>query len=150
MQEPSDLDRDVRVHVYERFIADAVPPTHQETAAALRIPDEDAAGSYRRLAEQRVLVLSPGSIDIWMANPLSAYPTSFRVETPRGCYWGNCIWDGFGVVAMLGGTGTVSTHCPDCGEAMRFEVSGHELSSGDGVAHFAVPARRWWENIGYT
>jgi hypothetical protein len=97
-----------------------------------------------------VLVFAPGTRNIWMANPLSAFPTPFRVETPRGEYWGSCIWDAFGVVAMLGGDGSVLTGCADCGEAMELRVAGGSLEPADGVAHFAVPARRWWDNIGYT
>ena len=42
------------------------------------------------------------------------------------------------------------TSCPDCEEPMEFRVEGGELLSGDGVAHFAVPARHWWDDIGYT
>jgi Alkylmercury lyase len=144
------IDQEVRLHVYERFLADGSPPTYTETAVALGCPIEEAEASYRRLGDQHVLVFSPGTLDVWMANPLSAYPTPYWVETPRGSYWGNCIWDAFGIVAMLGGTGTISTTCQDCGEAMELRVEDGKLAPGEGVAHFAVPARRWWENIGFT
>jgi hypothetical protein len=33
---------------------------------------------------------------------------------------------------------------------MRLEVRGGALAHGEGVVHFAVPARRWWDNIGFT
>jgi hypothetical protein len=29
-------------------------------------------------------------------------------------------------------------------------VAGGSLEPAAGIAHFAVPARRWWDNIGYT
>jgi hypothetical protein len=150
MPSSADLDRSVRLHVYERFLGDGRPPTHDETAVALGIDSEVAADAYLRLAEQRVLVLAPGSLAIWMAFPLSAFPTAFWVETPRGGYWGSCIWDAFGLVAMTGGTGVVSTACQDCGDGMRFDVAEFELTPAEGVAHFAVRARDWWKNIGYT
>lgn len=150
MRSSTERDNDVRLHIYERFLADGRPPSHEETAAALGVSDEEAADAYRRLAEQHVVVLDPGSLSIWMANPLSAHPTPYRVETPRGGYFGNCIWDAFGVVAMLGGNGTVTTSCPDCGETMELGVADGELGPAEGVAHFAVPARRWWDDIGYT
>ena len=85
-----------------------------------------------------------------MAPPFSAVPTAFRVETPRGAYWGNCIWDGLGIVGMLGGEGTVQTRCADCDEPMALRVEAGELVDGDGLAHFAVPAARWWDDIGFT
>ena len=51
---------------------------------------------------------------------------------------------------MLGGTGRVETVCPDCGDPLVYDADGYELRAAEGVVHFAVPAARWWENIGYT
>ena len=150
MRSSTDVDREVRRHIYSRFVDDGRPPAHTETATALGIEPEAAADAYRSLADQRVLVLAPGTLNIWMANPLSAYPTPFWVETARGGYWGSCIWDAFGVVSMLGGTGTVSTQCPDCSQPLEFRLEDGDLLPAEGIAHFAVPARRWWENIGYS
>jgi hypothetical protein len=141
---------EVRLHIYERFVADGHPPTVAETAAALGISEEEAAAAYRELEDARVIVLAPGTLNVWMANPLSAIPTAFRAETDRGSFWGNCIWDGLGIIAMLGGDGTLSTSCPDCGEAMTLAVRRRELEPSEGVVHFAVPARRWWDNIAFT
>jgi hypothetical protein len=146
----AELDNRVRVHIYDRFVADGRPPTAAETAEALDMTEDDAADAYRRLEQARVIVLAPGTLDVWMANPLSAVPTTFRAETERGSYWGNCIWDGFGILAMLGGNGTLAASCPDCGEPMTFTVRDGELEPTEGVVHFAVPARRWWENIAFT
>jgi hypothetical protein len=141
----------VRVALYERFVDEGEAPGADEIAAALSISAEEAEAAYGRLAESRVIVLMPGTHEVWMANPLSAVPTAFRVETPRGSFWGNCIWDGLGAVAMLGGDGTVETRCPDCEESIELRVESGELVAGaEGVAHFAVPAARWWENIGFT
>jgi hypothetical protein len=144
-------DSDVRLHVYRTFVQDGRPPTTAETAEARGIPEPDAAGAYRRLAEGHVIVLEPGTLDVWMANPLSARPTGFRVRTADGrSYFGSCSWDGPGVLAMLGVDGTVSTVCHDCDEPLTMEVRGGELQPIDGVAHFAVPAAKWWEDIGHT
>jgi Alkylmercury lyase len=150
MRSSTELDTAVRLFVYERFLDDGSPPSYEATAAALGITPEMAAAAYERLAEQRVLVLAPGTLDVWMAHPFSAYPTAFSVATPRRSYWGSCIWDAFGVIAMTGGSGVVSTTCQDCGDSMRLEVEEFELAPAEGIAHFAVPARDWWKNIGYT
>ena len=117
---------------------------------AVGIPRDDAEAAYRRLAEDRVIVLSPGTTQVWMAPPFSAIPTAFRVRTPRGAYWGSCIWDGLGIVSMLGGEGTVETRCADCDEPMTLRVEAGELVYRDGLAHFAIPAARWWDDIGFT
>ena len=143
-------DRDVRLFVYEHFLAEARPPTGNEVAAALSLPPAEVEASFRRLEDGHVLVFAPGTRTIWMANPLSSVPTPFRVETPRGAYWGSCIWDAFGVVAMVGGTGTVHTSCACCGERMTLRLEQGVLEPVEGLAHFAVPARDWWDDIGYT
>jgi hypothetical protein len=147
----NELDNRVRLHVYERFVADGRPPTAEETGKELDIRIDEAAAAYRHLEEARVLVLAPGTTNIWMANPLSAVPTRFRVVTDDGrSWWGNCAWDGLGVLAMVDADGFVESSCPDCGEKIEFRVTKGELEPLDAVVHFSVPARRWWENIGFT
>ena len=144
-----DLDTRVRLHLYEWFVDPGRPPTVAETAAALALAESDVSEAYRRLEESRVIVLAPGTLNVWMANPLSAIPTPFGVETPRGSYWGNCVWDALGIPSMLGTDGTVATSCPDCGEPIELRVRDGQVE-GDAIVHFAVPAARWWDNIAFT
>jgi alkylmercury lyase-like protein len=147
----TDLDNRVRLHIYERFLAEGRPPTTVETAEALEIPADESEAAYRRLEQGRVIVLAPGTTNVWMANPLSAVPTRFRVVTDDGrSWWGNCVWDGLGVLAMVGSDGMVESSCPDCGEKIELRVEDGELQPVDAVIHFAVPAARWWENIAFT
>jgi DNA-binding transcriptional MocR family regulator len=146
----TELDERVRIHLYDRFVAEGRPPSGRETASALGVAEDEAEASYRRLEAARVIVLAPGTTNVWMANPLSAYPTAFRVETERGAFWGSCIWDALGIPPMLGVDGTVRTSCPDCGEELVLRVEEGALQASEVVCHFAVPALRWWENIGYT
>src|SRR5687768_8986868 len=95
--------------------------------------------------------LKLGTTNVWMANPLSAVPTRFRVVTNDGrSWWGNCVWDALGILAMVGSDGAVDTSCPDCGEKIELRVKDGELQPVDAVIHFAVPAARWWENIAFT
>jgi hypothetical protein len=125
--------------------------TVAETAAVLDLTEDDAAEPYRRLAASQVIVLEPGTVDVWMANPLSARPTGFRVSTSDGrSYFGTCVWDGPGVLAMLGVDGTVATVCHDCDGPLTMEVRDGALQPMEAVGHFAVPAVRWWEDIGHT
>jgi DNA-binding transcriptional MocR family regulator len=144
-------DSDVRLHIYETFVGEGQPPAVPETAEALGISEARVAHAYRRLAEGHYIVLEPGTLDIWMANPLSARPTGFRVRTDEGSeYFGSCVWDSPGVLAMLGTDGTVSTVCHDCDEPLTLDVRGGEFQPIDAVAHFAVPASRWWDDIGFS
>lgn len=141
---------DVRVEIYRHFIDEGRPPTHVETAIALGIATHEAEDAYRQLAHAHVLVLAPGTPYIWMANPLSALPSPYRV-TARGRDWnGICIWDAFGIVAMLGDSGTITTRCPDCGDEMTLVVEEDEVQESSYVVHYAVPARHWWDDIGFN
>jgi hypothetical protein len=147
----SALDNDVRLYLYRHFVEHAQPPSVGETAEALGISEGEAGRGYRRLAEGHVIVLEPGTLDVWMANPLSARPTPFRVRTDDGReYFGNCTWDAPGVLGMLHTDGVVDTTCPDCDEPLRLEIRDGELQPLRAVGHFAVPAARWWDDIGYT
>jgi hypothetical protein len=150
----SPFEQRVRLHVMDRIVDSGRAPTVDETARALRVAEDDAAAAYRRLAEGRALVLAPGTLDVWMANPLSAVPTDFPVTVAGRRVFGNCIWDALGVVAMLAGRdgdGRVTTSCPDCGEPLVVEIAEGRLDPAlEAVAHFAVPAARWWEDIGFT
>ncbi len=145
-----ELDTRIRLAIYERFVADGRPPSVRDVAEEVGSSEDEAAAAFRRLHEDRIIVLAPGTLAIWMANPLSAIPTAFSVRTPRGEFWGNCIWDGLGVVAMLDGDGAVETRCADCGEPIVIRVANGELAEDDRVAHFAVPAAHWWDDIGFT
>lgn len=122
-----------------------------DLARRFGIAPMEAEDSLRRLAEtEGALVLLPGSPYVWMAEPFSAVPTSFTVESGSQRWWGNCIWDALAILALLGRDGTVSTSCPDCSEPMRVGVDGGVLEHDGAVAHFAVPAREWWRDIGFT
>jgi hypothetical protein len=147
MVEPTD--NDVRLRIYDHFVRHGRPPVPLELAAELGISSAEVEGAYRRLADAHVLVLAPGTPYIWLANPLCALPSPFSVETQGRQWWGVCIWDALGILAMLGVDGTVSTACPDCAEPLQVSVHRGEASGG-GVAHYAVPAAHWWDDIGFT
>ena len=144
------LDRDVRRHVFQHFLEAALPPTANQTAAALGISLAEARAAYEHLAADHVFVLEPGTLDIRMANPLSAIPTDFPVTVEGKRFYGACAWDALGVVAMLGGTGIIRTNCGCCGEPMTLKLVDSKLRSPVGVVHFAVPVAHWWDDIVYT
>lgn len=148
----AQLDTRVRLHIYRTFVDRSSPPSAAETAEALNIATTEAEDSYRRLAESHVIVSEPDSTDVWMANPLSARPTDFKVTTSDGRrFFGNCTWDAPGILAMLGADGRVTSRCPDCREPLELVVERGGLRGPEGaVAHFLVPARQWWDDIGFT
>jgi hypothetical protein len=142
-------DIEIRAYIYDRIMDAGRVPLAAEVAEGMGVATEEVRQMFVRLHEGRVLVLQKSG-EILMANPFSAVPTPFVVEAGERRYWGNCIWDGLGVLAMTGVDGRVLASCGDCGEAMVVEVRGGELESDEGLIHFAVPARNWWNNINFT
>jgi hypothetical protein len=140
----------VRLHVLDRVIETTRVPRIAETAEDLGRLPADVAAAHRRLAETHVYVLEPGSDEVRMANPFSAVPTPFEVEVGGRRWFGNCIWDSLGIVALLGANGTVLTRCPDCDATLELEIRKSAVRDGAAVAHFAVPAAKWWDDIVYT
>jgi len=150
MTNADPFDDTVRGEVYRFFVDQCRPPVAPEIAESLGSDQASVEDALRRLADAHVLVLAPGTTSIWMANPLSSIPTAFPVDVGGRTFFGNCIWDGLGIVAMLGGTGSVRTWCPDCQERLEVVVEQGRLARGDGVVHFAVPAAHWWDDIGFN
>jgi len=142
----------VRLRLYQMFVEFGRCPSKAEMTADLGASVGDVTNALNELAAAHMLVLQPGSGEVLMANPLSAVPTPFAVETegragPRSWY-GNCIWDALGVIAMLHGDGRVLASCGCCGESMTVSVRGGEVvCSPPGLVHFALPARQWWSDI---
>lgn len=145
----TSLERTVRLFVYRHFVDTARAP---DTAAIIRHTGAEGpavAAALRKLADSRALVLAPASIDIWMAHPFSAVPTSYPVAIDGRTYYANCAWDAAGVLSILRRDGESRTRCADCGAGVSMAVKNGEIV-GDGVVHYAVPPRRFWENVAFT
>jgi len=141
-----ELDRRVRALVYDATMREGAPPLAAQVALALQLDAADVFASFRRLADARMLVLQRGNGEVLMANPFSAIPTPFAVNANGLFCYGNCIWDALGIPAMLQCDADIVTSCGDCGTAARVSVRDGEVI-GEGVMHFAIPARSWWKDI---
>lgn len=150
MVDPELIAR-VRLDVLEVARQTAQVPDAGEVARRIGRSHDQVVNAFGHLAETHVYVLEPGDPGrLRMANPFSAVPTGFRVEAGGRRYFGNCVWDALGIVSLLGGEGRVQASCPDCNQEMLLDVSGRELAPIEAVVHFAVPARRWWDDIVHT
>jgi hypothetical protein len=146
-QEKMAFDRVVRSHVYDYVMREGLPPTIVETSSALSRSSDDVRTSLQRLADGHILVLQKGSGEVLMANPFSAVPTPFLVKTGDRSYYGNCIWDAMGIPAMLKQDATIEASCGCCSTAMNVRITNGSLEEAHGIAHFAIPAAHWWDDI---
>ncbi len=145
------FDLDVRRHVYFSVVANGRSPTTDETAVAFESSESEVADAYRRLHDAHALVLVPDTVEIWMANPFCFAPTPHRVRAGGRTWTGTCCWDSLGIPGALHSDGEVATECACCGDRLELVVRDGELAAGaDVLCHILVPARRWWDDIGFT
>ena len=145
------FDLDVRRHVYFSVVANGRPPTIADSALAFSRGEDELADVYGRLHDAHALVLFPNTTDVWMANPFCFGPTPHRVEAGGRDWTATCAWDALGVPAALHGDGRIASECACCGEPIALEVrAGALVEGGDLLVHILVPARRWWDDIGFT
>ncbi len=142
------IERRVRAHVINRLCATSAAPSVADISVALEIPSADVAASLRSLAGQHRLVLRPGSEAIWMVHPFSGIETDFVVNAMGRRWYANCVWDGLSILGLVG-DGLLETHSPQTGEPIRFDVEDGRVA-GDAIVHFLVPAKLFWDDIGYT
>jgi hypothetical protein len=122
---PHDLA--LRRQLFETFAATGEPPS---------------LTGLESLAEHHVVVLKDGRVH--MAHPFAGHHDGARVDSGDRTWWGNCAWDGLGIVAAL-----------DLPYA-RITAQGITVDVIDGAVHGAatfhvqVPASRWWDDIGFT
>ena len=143
-------DADVQQFVYGETVRSGRPPRAQEVANALGSAPGVVLDAFRRLRERKLLALAAESGEITMAPPFSAIPTLFQVRTSAQSYFGNCVWDAFGIPAALHQDAWIDASCACCGDPMNLQVREGRPEPAKGVAHFAVPAAHWWNDITYT
>ena len=143
------MDALVQQHVY-RFTAEhGRPPESSVVANALGLDPSEVLAAFARINGRRLLVLARTG-EIVMAPPFSAVPTPFRVEAAGRWYFANCVWDSLGVAAALHSDAAIESSCACCGEPMTLRIVDHRPLPEPAVAHFAVPAAHWWDDITYT
>src|SRR4051812_31536519 len=110
-----NTDTDVRLALFRDFVDTGRPPSAVRIADVLQMPMKEVRAAMERLHAGKAIVLQPESREILMANPLCAVPTPYLVRTVRS-YFGACVWDALGIMAMLKVDAVLETSCPCCGE----------------------------------
>jgi ribonuclease HI len=144
----TELERAVRLFIYRHFVDTASAPDIPTIARGMKTNETSIAAALRTLADGHAIVLAPASLAIWMAHPFSAVPTPYPVDANGRTYWANCAWDAAGILSLVG-DGETQTLCADCGQHAGFGVQDGALV-GDGVVHYLVPPRKFWDNVAYT
>lgn len=108
-------------------------------------PDVADRATLRRLADRHHVVVLDEAGRIRMAHPFAAHQAGTKVVSGDREWWGNCAWDGLGIVAALGLEDATVTS-----GGLALEIEEGELVDSSLIFHIAVPAARWWKNIAFT
>ena len=147
----NELDLRIRSEIYSSFVRTGNAPAPADVAEALEFAPDEVTAALPRLDAAHALVLQPDGSEIRMLNPFSAVETTYRVEAGGRSWFANCAWDALGIPGALHCDGRIQSVCPDCAEPLELEVRDGELvRGGELLVHFVVPARRWWDDIGFT
>lgn len=142
------MDWDIRLFVYRLFASRGLPPTVEETARHFQMAVPATKRALQRLHKSHALFLRPGSVDILMANPLSAVATDYQVTLGKKRLYANCAWDALGIPAMLHADARIAARHPLDRDLVHFSIEDSRLSSGSGgMVHFAKPFRNWYDNL---
>jgi len=146
-----DFDSTVRHALYRMTADTGAIPNAGGIAAAIGVSEEDVVSAFGRLHSKRLIVPEPGDpTRIRMAPPFSGIPTSFPVDAKGRRYFANCVWDAYGIAAALHADAVIPAEDAFSGESLMLEVRNGEPILFPYVAHFAVPAAKWWDDIVFT
>ncbi len=146
-----DLDQKIKLELYRITAERGRIPNAGEVAETLELSRNDVIESFGRLHARRLLVPEPGDPSrVRMAPPFSGIPTAFPVEAKGKRYYANCVWDAFGVAAALHSDALIPASDAYTGEPLTLQILHGEPVPQPYVAHFAVPAAHWWDDIVFT
>jgi alkylmercury lyase-like protein len=146
-----EFDTTVKQILYQITAETGGIPNAGTIAAAVGCIEEDVLSALGRLHAKRLIFPEPGDpTRIRMAPPFSGIPTSFPVEARGRRYFANCVWDAYGIAAALHADARIPAQDAFSGESLVLEVRNGEPILYPYVAHFAVPAAKWWDDIVFT
>ena len=146
-----ELDTRVKLAIYSAIAETGAVPTSTGISLNIDLDEDKVRASFARLHGKRLVVPEPGDPSrIRMAPPFSGVPTAFPVDAQGKRYYANCVWDAFGIAAALRADAVSAAADGHTGEPLTLEVKNGQPVPQPYVAHFAVPAAHWWDDIIFT
>ena len=146
-----DLDTKVKFAIYEITAESGRVPSSSDVSRKIDIDEAEVLAAFGHLHTKRLILPEPGDpTRIRMAPPFSGVPTKFPVEARGKQYYANCVWDAYGIAAALHCDAISHTSDGQTGEPLTLGVKNGAPVLKPYVAHFAVPAAHWWDNLIFT
>ena len=146
-----DFDTKVKLAIYALTAETGRIPNSVELSRKINVDENEIVEAFKRLHAKRVLLPEPGDpTRIRMAPPFSGIPTKFPVEANGRHYYANCVWDAFGIAAALHCDAISHASDGHTGGPLTLEVKNGAPILKPYVAHVAVPAAHWWDDLVFT
>lgn len=144
------VEHAVRSEIYRLFVETAEAPSVEQVADGVGLDAEEVGQAFEDLERLRAVVLRRRSRQIAMALPFSATHTPYRVRVGGLQYFANCAWDSLGIPAAMQQDAEIRCDGFAGADALRLEVRDGRVLGDDVHMGFVVPARKWWDDIGFT
>ena len=146
-----DLETKVKLAIYEITAETSRIPNSSAVSQKIDIDESEVVAAFGRLHAKRLLLPEPDDPSrIRMAPPFSGIATAFPVEANGRNYFANCVWDAYGIAAALHCDAVSRASDGHTGEPLTLEVKNGQPVLKSYLAHFAVPAALWWDNLIFT
>jgi hypothetical protein len=137
------IDRAVRAQIYSLFQGGADRVDVSLVAKTGGWDEPETAMSFQRLADEHRIALTEDGTRVWMAHPFSGVPTAYRAVSGDRSWFANCAWDSLAILSMFGDGEAV-------GEGGLVWNVRNGVVAPDGLVRLVVPARHFWDDIGFT
>jgi hypothetical protein len=148
---PPMTNETLRVFIYDHTIHRGTVPSSLEIGEHFGMVPGEVRSRLASLDLGKIVVTRPRTGEIWMAGPFAAGPTQYRLSDGTMNWYANCAWAMFGITMFVGRPLLAEAPCADCGERVTVECDpNHPPSESQAVVHFLVPARKWYDDLGFT
>ena len=144
-------DAQLRTFIYDHVITSGKLPLTAEIGLRFGITPVEARNRLASLKIGKTVLVHPETGEIWMAGPFASSSCGYELSDGTTTWQANCAWDAFGVAELVGKPLQARTNCPDCNKEIEFRCDPERPWNPPGaIVHFLVPARHWYDNIGFT
>lgn len=140
----------LRRFIYEEIFANGTPPASGRIGAQFGVDSGEARASLAAMKIGKTVLPHPKSGEVWMAGPFAASPTNYEVMREGKRWWTNCAWDMLGAAALVGYPATVRGSCEECGDPFSLRIDSRDQVMPNWFVHVLVPARQWYDDVGFT
>ena len=141
---------ELRIHIYDVLLDRGSPPRVAELAREFSVTDKAARDAIADLKIGKTVLPHPRTGEIWMAGPFAGEETGYRVSGKRATWFANCAWDMLGVAMIAREWVSIDARCGDCDEPIRVSTDHESPLRENLVVHFLLPARQWYDDVGFT